>query len=392
MNAKSLIAQVLIPLLGFPVALAQAGKPEAERPLVKFAAQANGGLSLYSAPLGKSLNLKTEFGPVALRVDRIVNIKPSDEAGLLEVLLTNHDVVIGSVEKGQTIVDTPEGPVDLADLKFKSLTVLGGKTDLLEFRPFRVVGLPKEPRIYQVGDFNGDGRVDLAILEEGRKAVGIYLDNGTGGLALREKCQPSKLAIDSMAVADLDNDKKDDLLISCHSREKGVASLKITVFPGGEGSKELPAFDPQVKTLGRNHYSFVPADLNKDGNTDLLVSTLNRCTLSVVWGNGDGTFTPKFTFDTDGNTARSTQVADLNGDGWPDIVTGYDWIDVFLSNGSGGVTSRPCATLKSALPTFLGLPISIEMAISTWSAAKGGARMIATSAPSFHLSTTGKVN
>jgi len=79
------------------------------------------------------------------------------------------------------------------------------------------------------------------------------------------------------------------------------------------------------------------ADLNGDGKPDIVTANLNSDDISVLLGNGDGTFQAEQRF-TVGDSPRSVAVADLNGDSVPDIVTANRFssdVSVLLGNGDG---------------------------------------------------------
>ena len=79
------------------------------------------------------------------------------------------------------------------------------------------------------------------------------------------------------------------------------------------------------------------ADLNGDGRPDLVTANSDGNTVSVLLGNGDGTFSVQQTFAV-GRSPRAVAVADLNGDGIPDLVVANyndDTVSVLLGKGDG---------------------------------------------------------
>jgi hypothetical protein len=144
----------------------------------------------------------------------------------------------------------------------------------------------------------------------------------------------------SIAVADLNGDGKPDIVVSNHSGSIGVLLGK------GNGSLQpAVAYD----TGGLYSHSIAVADLNKDGKVDLVISndfcpSLNESCLSVLLGNGDGTFQSATTYDAGGYPFASGPaisipifIADLNGDGKPDLVVGNATDRNQVANGIVGV-------------------------------------------------------
>ena len=109
------------------------------------------------------------------------------------------------------------------------------------------------------------------------------------------------------------------------------------------------------------------ADLNGDGKLDLAVANNGSNNVSVLLGNGNGTFAAAQNFIT-GTEPRSVAVADLNGDGKPDLAVasyGDGTVSVLLGNGNGTFRpprTSPPAAARARWPS----PTSTATASSTW--------------------------
>jgi hypothetical protein len=191
------------------------------------------------------------------------------------------------------------------------------------------------------GDFNGDGILDLAT-GEGK----ILLGNGDGTFQLTHTYAIDTAPPVCVAVADFNGDGSLDLAVACSLDGAGNVSF---VLGNGDGSFNVaptyPAgYDPEFVAVG---------DLNGDGIPDLAVANGygsdlgGRGHLSVLLGNGDGTFRAGSTVAA-GLGNNFVAVADLNGDGKPDIImTSFDAaiprnsgtnaseLRIFLGNGDG---------------------------------------------------------
>jgi hypothetical protein len=142
----------------------------------------------------------------------------------------------------------------------------------------------------------------------------------------------------SLAVVDVNGDGKPDVITANYPDAAKSSAVdhagSVSVLLGnGDGT-----FGPQQTfSVASGGYSMVVADLNGDGKPDIVSTNHRDKTVSVMWGNGDGTFGPQQTFSV-ASGGYSMVVADLNGDGKLDIVT-PDFIDnsvsVLLGNGDG---------------------------------------------------------
>jgi sugar lactone lactonase YvrE len=130
----------------------------------------------------------------------------------------------------------------------------------------------------------------------------------------------------------------------------GSAALGAAVL----SFSEIPSNDSPV-TVGSYPYGVATADFNGDGFVDLVVQNYGSANISVLLGNGDGTFQPQVTYAV-GDLPERVLTADVNGDGIPDLVvanTGGSSISILLGNGDG--TFQPQVTYAASSPVGLGV-------------------------------------
>jgi hypothetical protein len=230
-----------------------------------------------------------------------------------------------------------DGIADLATVNDNSASdysvgVLLGNGDG-SFQPAHTYAIPAlQSRAVVVGDFNGDGKADLAIVNYGRPpdfqgSVSVLLGNGDGTF------QPVVTYVtgegsQAVAVGDFNGDGSPDVAVA------NQASNNVSVLLGnGDGTFSEPPSYP----VGRDPTAAVLGDFNGDGIPDLAVTNSSDNTVSVLLGNGDGTFQPAHTFAV-GSYPIDLAVGDFDGDGTLDIVTankGSNNVSVLLGNGDG---------------------------------------------------------
>jgi hypothetical protein len=198
-----------------------------------------------------------------------------------------------------------------------------------------------------VADLNGDGKPDLVVATL-TSTIGVLLGNGDGSFGPEVPYASGGPFSTSVAIADVNGDGKPDLVVT--SEEGQVFGGLVDVLLGnGDGT-----FQPAVTYAsgGGDAWSVAVVDVNGDGKPDLVVANMcskSNCSargvVSVLLGNGNGTFQPAVTYESGGLAAFSVAVADLNGDGTPDIAVvnvGSANVGVLLGNGDG--TFQPAVT------------------------------------------------
>ena len=194
-----------------------------------------------------------------------------------------------------------------------TVSVLLGKGDgTFQTPTYYAVGNGRGPESVTVGDFNGDGKSDLAVANEGSDTVSILLANGDGTFQTKTDY-----------------------------------------------------------TVGYSPYSITVGDFDGDGKTDLAVANCGGNTVSILLGKGDGTFQTKTDY-TVGSGPEGITVGDFNGDGKTDLATaneGNNTVSILLATpvqhqASVGMTS-------SASPSTYGQLLPLTATVSAVAQANG---------------------
>jgi hypothetical protein len=216
-----------------------------------------------------------------------------------------------------------------------------------------------------VGDLNNDGRLDLVV--GGGNTVTVLLGSGHGSfLALPPMVVGAN--VNSVAVADVNGDGKPDLVVTddgTYSPYYGSPHDQVSVLLGNGDGTFQPALDFSIDSPPPGHallpFSTVTvADVNGDGKLDLVTANYTTNDVSVLLGNGDGTFQPARNIPA-GTDPRSVKVADVNGDGLPDMVVSNFYpaltsaasggaVNVLLGNGDGSFQAPQKVTTADEAP------------------------------------------
>jgi hypothetical protein len=233
------------------------------------------------------------------------------------------------------------GRLDLATANIftNMVSVLLGNGDGT-FQPAVQYAVGSFPEGIAAGDFNGDGHLDLAIANSGSHDVSVLLGNGDGTfqpqVTYAVGSQPQ-----SIVTGDFNNDDRTDLAVT------DTFDNTVSVLLGnGDGT-----FQPQATyAVGSYPYGIAAGDFNGDGHLDLAVTNQGTYpshagTVSVLLGNGDGTFQPQVTYAV-GSNPEGIVAGDFRGDGHLDLATanndlgGPGTVSVLLGNGDGTFQSQ----------------------------------------------------
>ena len=228
-----------------------------------------------------------------------------------------------------------------------ALGTIPSRSAAAEFAAARSYPVGTSPSGVATGDFNGDGKIDVAVVNSGSNDVSLLLGNGNGTF------QPAKNfnvgnSMDSILAADFNGDGKLDLAIFLQGNSSNSANGEVRILLGnGDGT-----FQPPVATALTMAATLLnAADLNGNQKADLVLSNVDpntqTITLEILVGNGDGTFQAPKQIPVSGLNSAVFTIADFNKDGKSDLVVGISGgAQVLLGKGDG--TFLPGGTIAVA--------------------------------------------
>jgi ATP:corrinoid adenosyltransferase len=308
--------------------------------------------------LGCSVSLFGRFGGGALALpSQSVDYSPAASSPL-RIPGGGHSFVAGDVDK--------DGHIDLVVAENKKLTVMlgDGKGGFAPapIPPTAVNGVAGEMLL---ADFNRDGVLDFAGSHHDRYEVVVLLGRGDGtftnafGSPFSARGPGKRPHTHALAAADVNRDGKLDLITA--NSEDGDISVLL-----GDGKGGFTRAPGSPFRCGPAPYPVALADVNGDGTLDIVVPNTapGPTTITVLLGDGRGEFrtAPRSPFRAN-DRAYFVAVADLNGDGKPDIAATHDDASVatiHLGDGKGNFVQAKNSPLELGNRGWSVVPVDLN--------------------------------
>lgn len=227
-----------------------------------------------------------------------------------------------------------DGKLDIAVTTPNGVDVLLGNGDGTFASP-RTISLGTYALYPTVGDFNRDGKQDLAVIA-GNSAnnykLKILLGNGDGTFSAGAVYSQASTGVFGIGAVDLNMDAKLDLVLSNYGAGL-VAPAVLVMLGNGDGTFSGPigygsAIGPEKAVAG---------DFNADGKPDIGVVDSTTGVVHILLGNGDGTLRTEADFLVSGQDPVGLALADFNGDGRSDLATAnlVGSVSVLIGNADG---------------------------------------------------------
>jgi len=219
-------------------------------------------------------------------------------------------------------------------------------------------------------DIFNSGQLGFAITNSMDNTVSILFPNGGGTYRAGNLITLPGVFPTAIVAGDFNGDGKMDLAVldTCGTNQSSCYPRAVPNGPGtitilfGDATGNFTA-SPSAPITGLVPYAMAAADFNGDGILDLAVANSGDNTVTLLMGNGDGTFTPATTATATGNAPSALAVGDFNGDGNLDLAvtnSSDNTVSILLNQNCSGGSPTACTFAPAAVsPAVGGAPSAI---------------------------------
>lgn len=244
-----------------------------------------------------------------------------------------------------------DGKTDLAVINYdQTLSIITGLGAGQFLAPLAFDQADKFLRATVLADLNVDGKKDAVVALGNQAGVLVAYGDGAGSFGSPKTYMAGRDNND-VAVADFNKDSKPDIVVVGGNLQSAGSVNLLLANAAGEFT-----LDPRNFTAGQTPSTVVAADLNGDGNQDLVVGNYGSNDISILMGDGKGNFSTALNIPV-GMSPSAIVTGDFNKDGKLDLAVanyGESTLSILLGSGSGGFSPVTLSVAKA--------PVSLTVA------------------------------